>query len=545
MTAATFPDLRTCYLHGEPVRLRQLTAGTRQVIARSAFGGQQAAAVAAGAAELAGLEPGSYAIEAWSADGRLTGEELTTVAAGPGDRPVPGFVSSFSTESVPQTLDWLRELRCTAVQFYDWMASYTEPLATSDDYADRLGRQHSLTAITELTRGCRELGATPQAYAPVYAADPDFARGHPDLLLRRGDGDPQRLGDLLEITDPGNPGWQRHWLRAYGAAADVLGFGGFHLDTYGYPRQPLDAGGRPVPMPAAYASFLAAVRAARPAAVLSFNQVNGVPAEFGRPDGPGYRYLEVWPPNDRWRHLEGLLRRSVPGRPEPGAVLAIYPPVWAADRQAALRTVVLTGAVVTTLGAGMLAFGDAGGCLQHPYYPDYQRLSAVERAEALRWHRFGLRCRDLLAGGTDTSWLDIGDENGAVSVAAVAAGDDAGAALRVLPEPSGGAVYARVVRHEGCIAVSVLDLTGSPAGSWREATGPGRCRAVRVSVLLDRPGEWAASAAVLGRENGRFVPARAERGTHREGSSLDIELPLQAGWSVLRLLRQARPALAN
>ena len=76
-------------------------------------------------------------------------------------------------------LAWLRDLRCTSVQFYDWMASYTEPLADTEDYADRLGRQHSLTAIAELTRGCREFGATPQAYAPVYAADPDFAPDAP------------------------------------------------------------------------------------------------------------------------------------------------------------------------------------------------------------------------------------------------------------------------------------------------------------------------------------------------------------------------------
>jgi dextranase len=538
MNPATFPDLRTCYLPGEPVRLRQLAPGTHVVIARSAFGQQYAAGVAAGAAEVPGLTAGTYSVEAWSAAGELLGEELTTVAAGPGDRAVPGFVTSFSPQAVPRALAWLRDLRCTTVQFYDWMASYCEPLADTDDYADRLGRRHSLTAIAELTGGCREFGATPQAYAPVYAADPDFARANPELLLYRGDGDPERLGDLLQITDPGNPAWQRHWLRGYGAAADALGFGGFHLDTYGYPRQPLDARGQPVPMAAAHASFLAAVRAARPDAVLSFNQVNGEPAAFELPDGPGYRYLEVWPANDRWRHLEGLLQRSVPARPEPGAVLAVYPPVWAADRPAALRadalrTVVLTGAVVVTLGAGMLAYGDVDGCLQHPYYPDYQQLTAAERAQVLHWHRFGLRCRDLLAGGDDTSWLDIGDENGAVSVTVTDPAGDGPA--EVLPEPCGGAVYARVVRHPGCIAVSVLDLTGSTAGSWQEPAGPGRCRGVRVRVLLGQPGGWTAEAAVLGRDGGRFRPVRAEPGPHREGSSVEIELPVADGWSVLRL----------
>ena len=314
MRPAPFPALKTFYLTGQPVHLQQLAAGTDVVVARSAFGRTQRAPVRGGEATLPGLVPGTYAIEAWSPDGRLLGEELTTVAVRPGDRPVPGFVTTFDAGAVPGVLGWLRALRCTSVQFYDWMQTYAAPLADTDSYLDRLGRKHSRTAIRQLTEGCQAVGATPQAYAPVYAADPEFGRAHPYWLLSRSDGEPQRLGDLLEITDPGNPDWQRHWLGAYGGAADALGFGGFHLDTYGYPRQPLDNAGRPVAMDAAYAGFLRAVRAARPADVVSFNQVNGVPRGFELAGPPGYRYVEVWPPNDRWRHLEGLLQRSAAGR---------------------------------------------------------------------------------------------------------------------------------------------------------------------------------------------------------------------------------------
>jgi dextranase len=537
MTMASLPDLKSGYLVGQPVRTGMLPDGAAEVIARSAFGRTYGSQAAGGEVILTGLPPGTYAVEARAAGGQLMAEELTTVLARPGDSPVPGFASSFNPDAVPRVLAWLRDLRCTSVQFYDWMQSYAEPLATTDEYTDRLGRRHSLTAIGELIRGCAELGATPQAYAPVYAADPEFAREHRDVLLYRGDGDPQRLGDLLEITDPGNPQWQRHWLRAYGQAVDALGFSGFHLDTYGYPRQPLDLAGRPVHADAAHASFLAAVRAARPGAVLSFNQVNGVPASLELPGGPGYRYVEVWPPNDQWRHLEALLVRSRPAGAAPGGVLAIYPPAWPGDagpaagdgalgRDGALRTVLLTEAIVTTLGASLLVFGDADGCLQHPYYPDYQRLTAPERQEVLVWHRFALRCRDLFRGGTDSSWTDIGDENGGVSVSW--RGD-------VRPEPAGQAVFARVLRHQDCIVVSVLDLTGSRNGSWREPAGPGRCQDVSVRVLLGQPGNWTADVAVLGRDGGRFTPAPLQTEPHREGLSVRAEVPLAGGWSVLRL----------
>ena len=105
--------------------------------------------------------------------------------------------------------------------------------------------------------------------------------------------------------------------------------------------------------------------------MLSFNQVNGVPRDFELPGSPGFRYVEVWPPNDRWRHLEGLLARSSPAQAR--RVLAIYPPVWSAERAPALRTALLTEAVATTLGASLLVWGDDRGCLQHPYYVDHEQ----------------------------------------------------------------------------------------------------------------------------------------------------------------------------
>ncbi|HUA40386.1 MAG TPA: glycoside hydrolase family 66 protein [Streptosporangiaceae bacterium] len=539
MNPASFPALKTWYAAGEPIAVGPVVPGTGHVLARSAAGDEHPAVTGRdGSAELPGLPPGTYAVEAWSADGELAGEELTTVGAVPGDRAVPGFVTSFRLDAVEPVLAWLRALRCTNVQFYDWMASYAEPLAATDSYADRLGGQHSLTAIGQLTDGCRQFGATPQAYAPVYAVDPDFGRDHPRWLLYRSDGEPQRLGELLQIANPGDAGWQRHWLAGYGRAADTLGFAGFHLDTYGYPRQPLDHAGRPAAMRAAYEAFLRMIRAARPGDVLSFNQVNGVPRDFELPGPPGFRYLEVWPPNDAWCHLEGLQARSSASSASPGAsagVLAIYPPVWSADRGPALRTALLTEAIATTLGASLLVWGDDRGCLQHPYYPDYQRLTADEAGQVLRWHRYALRCRDLFADGIDTSWTDIGDENGAVLVGWT---QDGGADGVVRPEPAGGAVYARVVRRDDLISVAVLDLTGSGAGSWQAPTGPGSCRGVTVTILLAEPARWTAAAAVLGQAGDRFMPVAAVQRDHREGRALEIELPVVAGWSVLRLRRE-------
>ena len=370
-------DLRAFYRLDEEVAVTDLPPGTERVVARpSAGGATRPAAPTGGVARIGPLRAGTYAVEARAADGRLLGEELTTVGTHAGERPVLGFATSFEEEHVAPVLDWLRALRCTVVQLYDWMATYTAPLGPATGWADPLGRPVSFRALHSLAEGIRATGAVAQAYAPVYAADPPFAAAHPELLLYRGDGEPERLGDLLQITDPGNPDWQRRFVETYGSAVERIGFDGFHLDTYGYPWAARDATGRRVDMRAAYTSFLRALRRERPTDLLSFNQVNGVPPALELPGGPGFRYVEVWPPNDRWRHFEGLLDRSraagnagpIGGRDGPRlrGTLACYPPVWGGEREAALRTVVCTEAVATCLGASVLVFGDLRGASVTP-----------------------------------------------------------------------------------------------------------------------------------------------------------------------------------
>jgi hypothetical protein len=216
--------------------------------------------------------------------------------------------------------------------------------------------------------------------------------------------------------------------------------------------------------------------------------------------------------------------------------LACYPPVWGIDRstgpvvgearQSSLRTVVLTEAIATLLGTSVLIYGDKSAALCDPYYPKHARLSAREAATVIAWRRFALRCRDLFVEGEDTSWYEIGDENGSVSVEAAAP---------VRPEPVGGALFARVVHAEGLITVGVVDLTGSANGRWSEPTDKGSVSSATVRVLLDRPDRWETSVAVLGANDDRFTRAIAKEVPHRQGRALEVELPLASGWSILRL----------
>ena len=310
-----------------------------------------------------------------------------------------------------------------------------------------------------------------------------------------------------------------------------------------------DASGRPVDLRDAYESFLVHLRARRPADLISFNQVNGVPSAARLPEGPTFRYCEVWPPNDHWRHFEGLLDRSSGSAGLVGdgqtrlpllrGSIACYPPVWGIDtpdgpisddeRENALRTVVLTEAIVTCLGGSSLIYGDVRAALCDPYYPKHARLHDAEAEKVIAWRRFSLRCRDLFSDGEDTSWYDIGDENGSVTIVADAP---------VRPEPEGGSLFARVNHGDGIVSIGVVDLTGSKSAKWSEPTAAGKISSVMVRVLLDHPDAWRVDAAVLGSRDDRFFRTETTLVSHRQGRALEIELPLIAGWSVLRLTKE-------
>jgi dextranase len=541
--------LRAFYRTGEEIWIDSLPAGTSRVVARSATGDVVEAEMSGDRYRLV-IGEGTFSIEATDDRAELIAEDFTTVGAHQGVRPVHGFATSFGDDDVASIVEWNRALRSTVVQIYDWMASYTEPLGSEAGWLDPSHRPVSFAALQALSSGLRANGAVAHAYAPIYAVGNEFAVSHPEMLMYQADGSAVRFLDQIVLANPGNKAWQRHFVESYGAAMDAIGFDGLHVDTYGYPRLAFDVEGMRLDVRAGYESFLLALRSARPSDLISFNQVDGVPSAAKLPGGPKFRYCEVWPPNDSWRHFEGLLDRSSgragivgPVAERDGLVrgsIACYPPVWGDDplanndepakRADSLRTALLTEAVVTSIGASALMFGDLTAVLCDPYYPKHARLTAEEAMRVLGWRRFALRCRDLFFEGEDTSWYEIGDENGSVSV---------GAEVPVKPEPVGGCVFARVAVSEDVVSVSIVDLTGSDSAKWSESTGQGRITSVTVDVLVDN-GEWRVDAAVLGARGDRFTALAAHDVAHRQGRALRVQLPLVDGWSVLRLKRGTR-----
>ena len=141
-------------------------------------------------ARFAELDSGTYVVEALDASGNLLAEELTTVGAHQGERPVHGFATSLEDEDIPGVLSWHRALRSTVVQIYDWMASYTEPLGPESGWKDPSNRPVAFEALRVLASGLHSLGAVAHAYAPVYAVGNAFAAEHPKCLCTEGIANP-------------------------------------------------------------------------------------------------------------------------------------------------------------------------------------------------------------------------------------------------------------------------------------------------------------------------------------------------------------------
>ncbi len=498
-----------------------------------------------------GLADGTFNFVAYDANGHVVDEEFTTFGNHPGERPVHGFATSFVEADITETLAWHDKLRSTVVQIYDWMDTYTEPLGPQSGWEDPSHRPVSPDALRSLSSGLRAMGAVAHAYAPIYAVGHAFAKEHPEMLMYDDEGVAIPFLDQIILANPGHAGWQQHFAQSYGLAMDELGFNGLHVDTYGYPRVARNDRGESIDIRSSYESFLRTLRDARPNDLISFNQVNGVPSAAKLPTGAIFRYCEVWPPNSLWRHFEGLLDRSAgiaghlasakPGASTLRGSIACYPPVWGDgvpgtsltddERASALRTVVLTEAVATSLGASPLLYGDRVGVLCDPYYPKHARLSEREATTALTWRRFALRCRDLFIENEDTSWYEINDENGAVSLACAAA---------VSPEPTPGSLFARVVHGQDLVALSAVDLTGSAGASWSERTAHGSLRSVTVRVLLEQPERWRVEVAALGRNGGRFHDVETRVVAHRQGRAAEFELSLDGGWAVARLRPRAK-----
>lgn len=441
------------------------------------------------------LEPGGYGIELTAADVIIARTAVEVVSDA---RSVLryGFVVDFRPDrDVAPVSDNLRRLHLTGVQFYDWAYRHADLLGGGAVYTDALGQPVSLDTVRALIETCHQVGSDALGYAAVYAVGPDeWPKWEHDALLT-ATGEPYALGDFLFILDPARRDWLEHFGADLTAATEQVGFDGFHLDQYGYPKRAHRPDGELVDVADSFRTLIAGVREALPQSRLVFNNVNDFPTWVTAGSPQDAVYVEVWPPQVGLEHLASVATRA---RAEAGGkpvVIAAYQHLYdTADAESANRATALTMATLWSHGASHLLCGEADRILVDPYYVRNHPVAASTAELLRRWYDFSVEHAELLSpvGIDDVTASFAGAYNDDLDVSY--------STTAVRNQASAGTVWRRITsvhkdatdRRQDRLVMHLINLARQDDTLWDAARhepadpGPGTLRIRRVGPGLPR-----------------------------------------------------------
>lgn len=304
-----------------------------------------------------------------------------------------GFLTDFTPgrSDIDDTLETLAQFHINGLQFYDWLYRHDSLLPPENEYDDPLGRASSLKTVRELIESAHFHGMAAMPYLAVYAASIGFWQEHQAWGLYDAADRPITFEDFLGLMDP-TPGssWTRHLLDECGKVLGQLPFDGLHVDQYGDPKIGFNAAGEPLDIPAAFVSFIQALKENHPRANVVFNAVGNWPIEALAAAPQDFVYIEIWPPDVFYRDIRRIAagaRAMSGGKP---VVIALYLPV---DRPVNVR---LADALIFSLGGSRIELGEQARLLVDPYFPKHQPLTPDLKTILRRYYDFVVRYGDWL-----------------------------------------------------------------------------------------------------------------------------------------------------
>ena len=469
------------------------------------------------------LPPGGYGVEFRIGDRVMrTAIEVSDDARA---RLRYGFVVDYSPgRDVAEVSDLVRRLHLTGVQFYDWAYRHADLVGGGEDYRDALGQPVSLDTVRRLASAVQRAGSRALGYAAVYAVGPDEWPGWKQHALLTARGEPYGLGDFLFLLDPAAEEWLGSFTGQLRKAMTAIGFDGFHLDQYGYPKQALRADGTAVDVAESFETMIGSVRAASPDAHLVFNNVNDFPTWVTARSPQDAVYIEVWPPQVTLASLAAVVTRArsiSAGKP---VVVAAYQHVY--DSAPAATADLATSFTMATLfshGATQLLAGEADRVLVDPYYVRNHVVEPSTAAMLTRWYDFVVEHDALLLAPNviDVTGAYAGSYNDDCDVSFVAA--------PVAETADAGSVWRRVTQFGDRLVVHLINLVGQTDALWDSARntpvspGPGTLR-IRL------PGPDLPRVRVADPDTS---PRLIDVTVRREGDYAIAELPAPTIWQLI------------
>lgn len=300
-----------------------------------------------------------------------------------------GFLTDFSAQrpDPETTLGELTRFHINGLQFYDWQYRHDELLAPTDEYLDPLGRPMSLTTVKNLVDSAHRRGMAAMPYLAVYAASAAFWRARPEAALYDQNSQPIPFGeDFLGLMNPSaDSPWHSHLLNECARTLARIPFSGLHIDQYGEPRQVWDARHAPVDLPRAFAEFIHSARSQHPEKTILFNAVSNWPIETLAASPLDFIYIEIWPPDVRYRDIARIVLEAVRlsgGKP---VVIALYLP---ASRP---ENILLANAVIAACAGTRIELGESTRLLADPYFPKHQQIPPALKTALVSHYDFLVR----------------------------------------------------------------------------------------------------------------------------------------------------------
>lgn len=387
-----------------------------------------------------------------------------------------GFVVDYSPgRDLAGISDLVRSLHLTDIQFYDWAYRHADLLGGGDDYRDALDQPISLTTVAALASAVRDAGARALGYAAVYAVGPDEWPAWKHDALLQANGEPYALGDFLFVLDPAAPDWLASFTSQLAESVTRVGFDGFHLDQYGYPKRAARADGVTVDVAESFVRMIDAVREALPGEHLVFNNVNDFPTWATGSTSLDAMYIEPWEPSTTLGSLAALVSRArAVGEGKPFAMAAYQHVYDSAPASASDLATAFTMATLFSHGGTQLLAGEADRILVDPYYVRNHVVDPSTAQLLKRWYDFLVEHDELLmpAAITDVTGSYAGDYNDDCDVSFDG--------VRTSETADAGTVWRRITRAGDDLVVHLINLVGQDDTLWDAP----RAEPVRQSGIL-------------------------------------------------------------
>ncbi|GAB3307823.1 glycoside hydrolase family 66 protein [Hymenobacter tenuis] len=403
-----------------------------------------------------------------------------------------GFLSKFgklSNQQMDAVIGQLNRYHINGLQFYDWGDTHHRSLAGTPErpaaeWKDLASRPTYLATVKGYIDRAHQRGMKAMFYNLLYGAYPNTtAEGvKPEWGLYMDSLHTKRYAYAgfpaswetpgLDITNPGNPDWQRYLLNNVDQvykAARALPFDGWHVDQLGDPGKVYTYAGQRTDPSNAFGSFLKKAKQTQATRPLVMNAVNQWGQEQIAQAPVEFLYSELWTGNEQYQSLGQAIQYNEKLAPTKRTVLAAYVNREKSNAPGLFNpaSVLMADAVIFAFGGAHIELGEH--MLDTDYFPnDKLQLTPALQQQVQAYYDFAVAYENLLRGQGRT-FSDV-KLTGNPQVAAW--------------PPQLGKIAAVGAQWQGKQVVHLLNFTDATTLEWRDNKAQQPVPSVRRNVAV-------------------------------------------------------------